>query len=245
MESILFYFENFEYNFKSPIEFCFLSKINPGNYYMEKCHLLIENIFNKEINKIKITESGEGGRENEGYIWNAYKYIEDSIEISFCLTVSYENNDINIKLNYVKSNLMLLFLETLEENLKDCFLNERTIYTKVIKTNIKNMEDIYYANHMVEIYKYFNKPNFQKRTTTLDASNKSFLYNRDYIINNYDIQVQVIVSENIIYIYIDGFKNKLSQIGFNIEDFENYIMNNLYSEYFLNYLKQNFIPLEI
>ena len=240
MESILFYYEKFESSFKSPIEFCFLSKINQGEYYMERSNVLINKLFDNDINKIRIMESGEGGRKNEGYIWNAYKYIEDLTEIKFCLTISYEDNDIKFQLYYVESKLMILFIEVLVNNLKENFLNERTIYTKVIKKNIKDREDKYYVDQMFKIYNYFNKNHFQQKTITLDTSIKSFLYNRDYIINNYNIQVQVIVCEYIIYIYIDGFKNKLSTIGFNIEDFENDLKNNEYIDAFENYLKNTY-----
>jgi len=227
MESIIFYFEKYEYTFKSPIEFCFLSKINPCNYYMEKCNILINKIFDKDI---KIIESGEGGRHDDGYIWNTYRYIEESIQINFCLMISHENDDINFKLDYVESKLILLFIENLVENLKDRFLNEQTIYTKVIKTNIKNMDDEYYVNNMIKINNYFKKPTFIKkfinRSYTLNTPIIYFLYNKDYLIDNYDIQIQVIVSEYIIHIYIDSFNNILSKIGFDIEDFENYLKNN-------------------
>jgi hypothetical protein len=227
MESIIFYFEKYEYTFKSPIKFCFLSKINPSNYYMEKCNVLIDKIFNKDI---KIIESGEGGRHDDGYIWNTHKYVDDSIQINFCLIISHENNDIKIKLDYVESKLMLLFIENLVENLKDRFLNEQTIYTKIIKTNIKNMDDEYYVNNMIKINNYFKKPIFVKkfinRSYTLNTPIIYFLYTKDYLIDNYDIQVQVIVSEYIIHIYIDSFNNKLNKIGFDMEDFENYLKNN-------------------
>ena len=64
--------------------------------------------------------------------------------------------------------------------------------------------------------------------------------NRDYIINNHNIQVQIIVNKYILYIFIDGFKNKLSTIGFDIEDFENDLRNNEFIEDFENYLKNNY-----
>jgi hypothetical protein len=194
---------------------------------MEKCNILINKIFHKDI---KIIESGEGGRHDDGYIWNTYKYIDDSIQINFCLMISHENDDIKFKLDYVESKLILLFIENLVENLKDRFLNEQTIYTKVIKTNIKNMDDEYYVNNMIKINNYFKKPTFIKKfinkSYTLNTHIIYFLYNKDYLINNYDIQVQVIVSEYIIHIYIDSFNNKLSKIGFDMEDFENYLKNN-------------------
>lgn len=144
--------------------------------------------------------------------------------------ISHENDDIKFKLDYVESKLILLFIENLVENLKDRFLNEQTIYTKVIKTNIKNMDDEYYVNNMIKINNFFKKPTFIKkfinRSYTLNTPIIYFLYNKDYLIDNYDIQVQVIVSEYIIHIYINSFNNILSKIGFDIEDFENYLKNN-------------------
>jgi hypothetical protein len=53
--------------FYSPIRFCNLGKNHPDNYYMNKCRIILNNLFDKESYKILNTGGiGQGC----GYVWD-------------------------------------------------------------------------------------------------------------------------------------------------------------------------------
>jgi hypothetical protein len=204
--------------FESPIRFCRLGEYHPDNYYMNKCTLLFDNLFDKEFYKIEKIEGGGGGGQGCGYVWNAYKYIEDFIEKEIVITVTHTGNEVDIEIDYHKSNLSQKFIESIEEKIKDRFLNDQTVYIQKIYADIKDFD-------VIKIFNYFNNSNYRFCNTENEFCMFSTTYINNYQINNYDIKIQIILSEYVIYIYIDGFNNNLNKIGFEIEDFENYIKN--------------------
>jgi hypothetical protein len=220
--------ENTEYKstFKSPIRFCHLGENHPDNYYMNKCTLLLDNLFDKEFYKIKMIDGGGGGGQGSGYVWNTYKYTEDFIEKEISITVDHSGNEVQIIINYIKSNLSQKFIEEINKKIKDRFLNDQTVYTKIIPTKIKDFNDIYYTNYVINFFNYFDKHNYYFCNSETKSYQFDITHINLYQNNNYDIKTQIIVSEYVIYIYIDGFNNNLDKIGFEIKDFENYISKN-------------------
>lgn len=132
---------DYKSTFESPIRFCHLGEYHPDNYYMNKCTVLFDNLFDKEFYKIEKIQGGGGGQ-GCGYIFNAYKYIENFIEKEIVITVTHSGNEVDIEINYDKSNLSQKFIETMEEKIKDRFLNDQTVYTKKIYAEIKDFDVI-------------------------------------------------------------------------------------------------------
>lgn len=209
--------------FESPIIFFHLGENHPDNYYMNKCILILNHLSEKELYKLECIERGGGGGQGCGYVWNAYKYMEDSIEKEILLTVTHDANEVYIEINYDESNLSKKFIETIKEKIKDLFFNNQTVYTNIIHTEIKDIKDKYYENYVIKILNYFDKHNYHFCNTKTEKNLFNTIYTNHYQINNYDIKIIIIVSDSVIYIYIDGFNNNLDKIGFQIEDFENYL----------------------
>jgi hypothetical protein len=211
--------------FESPIRFCNLGENHPDNYYMNKCRIILNNLFDKESYKILNRGGGGGGGQGCGYVWNSYEYIEDFIQKEIVITVTHDGNKVDIEIHYDKSNFSQKFIEIMEEKIKGEFLDDQTVYTKIIQTEMEDINDenyTHYRDYINEIFNYFNKPNYQFCNTTNSSELFKCIYVNNYQINNYDIKVKIIVSRFVIYIYIDAYNNNLNKIGFDIIDFENY-----------------------
>jgi hypothetical protein len=214
----------FNYTFLSPIKFSCLDNFGPDDYYMQKCSFLINFIFDKDKNKIEQIDGGAGGGQGSSFIWLSFEYFEDNVNKEFILSVSNDGNEINIKIDYEKSNLMEKYINNLEEKLKDKFLCDQTIFTKKIYTQKKDINSNYYDILVKKIFNYFDNIDNCHLINSLSENqlweNK---YIKKYNINNYEVEIKIISTEGIIYIFINGFKNNLDKIGFNIKEFENFI----------------------
>jgi hypothetical protein len=211
--------------FYSPIRFCNLGENHPDNYYMNKCRVILNNLFDKESYKILNREGGGGGGQGYGYVWNSYEYIEDFIQKEIVITVTHDANEVDIEIHYDKSNFSQKYIENIKEKIKGTFLDDQTVYTKIIQIGMEDINDIHYRDYIIKIFNYFNKPNYQFSNTTNSSELFKWIYVNNYQINNYDIKVKIIVSQSIIYIYVDAYNNNLNKIGFDIIDFEKYLDN--------------------
>jgi len=176
--------------FESPIRFCHLGENHPDNYYMNKCNIILNNLFDKESYKIINREGGGGGGQGTGYIWNSYEYIEDFTQKEIVITVTHDANKVDIKIHYDKSNFSQEFIETIEEKIKVKFLDDQTVYTKSIHTEIKDINDAYYRDYVINIFNYFSKANYHLCNTMNSSELFKLIYINNYQINNYDIKIK-------------------------------------------------------
>lgn len=75
------------------------SDIGPDNYYLGECDKILNKISKKKCDLREVDGGGNGGQ-GCGNVWTAYEYFENNTKKEIILSVTYEDIDIEIMINF-------------------------------------------------------------------------------------------------------------------------------------------------